>query len=324
MMPDQINGLVLLADGNFTPPSRTPWGGTKLRRLKRLGDGPIVGESWEISIEPDFPGKTNEGQLLSEVAGSTPLLVKLLDAAEPLSVQIHPADDYVGLAPDESGKPESWYVIDRDPGAGLYVGLAPGAERSAMERAIDGGAVDRLLFFTEVEPGDFFTIEAGTPHCIGAGVTLVEPQHVAPGRRGVTYRYWDWNRRYNAGGRLDPHGAPRALHRDHALAVTDWGAPRADAWLEKYRVRAGAPELERPAAMRELAATRWLTTARLAGEGSLRLDPWPSLRGVTVIEGSIRCGSIEITRGRSAVILPHTPVTLELARAHALLCAVTR
>jgi hypothetical protein len=246
---------IALRDDNFTPTSRTPWGGTRIsQRYKRLEHTVVIGESWELSVEPDFPSITRDGEALRDVLtrdpagylgressrGSTALLVKLLDAADELSVQIHPDDGYAGLAPGESGKPECWYVTERDPGAGVYLGLREGVTEAAMREALAaGGDVSALLAFVPVEVGDFLLIDAGTAHAIGRGLTLVEPQRVVPGRRGVTYRYWDWNRRYDRDGHLDPAGAPRPLHVAHALAVTRWDAPRGDAFLAVARVRAG-------------------------------------------------------------------------------------
>src|SRR5688500_2638577 len=125
---------ILLRPDNFCPPSRTPWGGRKIAaRYKGLPDQ-VVGESWEISVEPDFPSVVEDtGEPLAE---QTTLLGKLLDAADVLSVQIPPADDYAGLAPGACGKPESWYVIEHEPGGALYVGLRDGVTEAEMRRAL--------------------------------------------------------------------------------------------------------------------------------------------------------------------------------------------
>ena len=350
----------LLRGDNFTPPTRTPWGGTRLLALKR--DVPLahrprcVGESWEISVEPDFPSLTDDGQSLQALLatdpeawlgveadrGSTALLVKLLDAADDLSVQIHPQDDHAGLAPGEGGKPESWYVLDREPGAGLYLGLRDGVTREALAAALTGGSdVSALLGFVPVEPGDFFVIHAGTPHAIGRGVTLVEPQRVLPGRRGVTYRYWDWNRLYDAEGRRAEHGTPRALHTQQALDVTDWNAPREDALFARIRTQLppsnGTAELVPLATPTVPAAgSPDLRVGVLRGSGTLPWDPRPleeganvrRLMGLTVVAGTVRIrtmdGEVHVGRGRSAVL----PATLSdgelvLEDAHATLAAVT-
>lgn len=337
---------VRLTPDNFTPPSRTPWGGRRI--LDHYKDGlpldparaayAVVGESWEISVEPDFPSRVDgTGRTLAELlasdprgwlgaraasryGASTPLLVKLLDAADDLSVQIHPSNDYAGLAAGESGKPESWYVVERVPGAGLYLGLQDGVSRQDVERALRGGGdVSAMLNFVPVEPGDFFVIDAGTVHAIGKGVTLVEPQVVWPGKRGVTYRFWDWNRRYDAQGRLDPAGAPRALHVEHALAVTPWDGPRGAAFVDSVRAR---PTAVATGAARHDRYHRSdvLAVDRVAGTGTVRFETGDELWGLTVVGGTVRIGALTVPRGVSAV-LPAAAgtVNLELVDAQAIL-----
>ncbi|MBW2460920.1 MAG: class I mannose-6-phosphate isomerase [Deltaproteobacteria bacterium] len=351
---------LLLAADNFTPPKRTPWGGTRILDDYKA-HAPVaddrrydkVGESWEVSVEPDFPSRVADGgPALGDVLAADPLfaigreagkgrtatalLVKLLDTAEPLSVQIHPADDYPGLQEGEAGKPESWYVLEAAPRAGLYLGLAPGTTRASMERAIrEGDDVSKLLGFVPVSAGDFFLIEAGTAHAIGPGLTLIEPQHVAPGRRGVTYRYWDWNRRYDAAGRpaTGDGGAPRPLHVEKALAVTDWDAPRGEAFLKTMRRQAGVPDRGAPLSVDPLAGpdgplrSAHLEVERIAGSGEIELNTRNALRSLTVIEGQITLRGegfeVAVSRGRSAVL----PAGLGTIRAHGeaahgLLCAI--
>jgi hypothetical protein len=335
---------------NFTPASRTPWGGTRLLRdykslhMSAARDS-VVGESWEVSIEPDFPGRLDDGRLLSEYIasdalavlgeearrqhGSTALLVKYIDTSDPLSVQIHPDDHYAGLAEGECGKPESWYVVEREPGAGLYLGFQKGTSEADVRAALEGGrSLEPLLRFVAVEPGDFFLIDAGTPHAIGAGLTLVEPQHVVPGRRGVTYRYWDWNRRYDVDGRPHPEGHGRPLHVEHALAVTDWQRVQADPFIDSIRVRAGTPLLASEASFTVLAGaggltSEWLRVARISGTGPLVLPPIDRMQALTVIDGRVRVGELTVERGRSAVIPAWMAgCTLELDTAHAILTAI--
>lgn len=342
---------VLLAADNFTPQARTPWGGSRIVSSIKSALGlpaQIVGESWEISVEPDFPSRGEDGRSLGGILasdktgwlgtesrrGGTALLVKLLDAADELSVQIHPSDDYTGLRDGEGGKPESWYIVDREPGAGLYLGLAEGVDKDTMRSALEAGAdVSKLLGFIEVEPGDFFLIEAGTAHAIGRGLTLVEPQFVAPGKRGLTYRFWDWNRRYDAAGKLDIGGAPRALHIDHALAVTNWNGARGREFIESIRIRAGHPDLDAPANEVLLAGPRgglassFLDVSRVSGTGAIALE-LGCLRGVTVVAGRVTIVGdgtrLAVERGRSAVIpaaFAGGRCHLELDRAHALVTA---
>lgn len=320
--------LLLRAD-NFTPPTRTPWGGRKIleRYKSSLGlDGgePVVGESWEVSVEPDFPSRLQEGDttlaeaiaaapvewLGAEVAGryggQTPLLVKLLDSADNLSVQVHPADGDPALAEDESGKPESWLVLEADRGAGLYLGFADGVGRRDVEQCIaDNGALDQLLNFVEVAPGDVFVIQAGSAHAIGKGVTLVEPQFVAPGRRGITYRYWDWNRRYDAQGHLDPAGQPRALHLARSLEVTDWEGPRGEAFVAQCRP--DIPVLDSGDVLRRrLVGWPWFFVEEWQGHGALVVKSPRTMWALTCVAGraelGARAGGVTLRCGESCVV----------------------
>ena len=308
--------IVLCAD-NFTPPSRTPWGGRRIRQVIKaglgLGDGPPVGESWEFSVEPSFPSRAVDGSpLLALLAadatswlgstGSTPLLVKLLDAADDLSLQVHPHDGDPTLAPDESGKPEAWIVLAAEPGAGLYLGFRDGVRRADVERCLDeGGALDQLMSFVPVTEGDAFVIAAGTPHAIGRGLTLLEPQYVTPGRRGVTYRYWDWNRRYDPDGRRDPKGHLRPLHVERSLAVTAWDAPRGDAFVATCRMH---PAAELPIAL--VIDWPWFSVERWRGTGAHALPALGSLRAVVCVQGACRIetedGAVVLRGGQSGAI----------------------
>ncbi|MBW1754710.1 MAG: class I mannose-6-phosphate isomerase [Deltaproteobacteria bacterium] len=352
---------LLLQPDNFTPPERTPWGGRRIaEQLKRnagLEVRGVVGEAWELSVEPDFPSRIIGGPTLDEALrsdpvllgreaalGSTALLVKLVDAADDLSVQIHPADTDPLLAASESGKPEAWYILDAEPSvsalsgertpAGLYLGFRDGVSRQDIETAIDQeGAVDALMSFVPVAPGDVFLIEPGTPHAIGKGVLLLEPQRVSPGKRGLTYRYWDWNRRYDAAGRLDPGGQPRALHRERALDVTDWEGQRGHALLDRVRHRAGPAAIDGPASLETIAGdggpleSEVFSLQRLAGSGDLALPADDRLRSLTVLDGALALHDgetvLELGRGQTAA-LPAClgPLRVELDAAHAMLCTL--
>ena len=343
----RVTQPLLLQANNFTPPQRTPWGGTQItshyKPFVRTDPGTIVGESWEVSVEPDFPSHLADSPtLLSEVlasdpegwlgkdaeAGSTALLVKLLDAASPLSVQIHPSDEDPGLAPDESGKPESWYIVDREPGAGLFLGLREGVTATSMRAAIEGGQdVSTLLHFVPVEPGDCFYIAAGTAHAIGAGITLIEPQRVVPGRRGLTYRYWDWNRRYDDTGQPDPSGKARDLHLEAALRVTRWDAPREEALIHQIRHRAGAPQ--GPARYETMLGpgspvpSPFLQVARLSGSGRVVLPASDYFRGLTLTRGTLHSeAGWSVGAGHSAA-LPASlaAVELQLDGVEAIVCS---
>jgi len=232
--------------GNFTPPQRTPWGGNKILSKYKAGlslnldSDAKVGESWEVSTEPSFPSTLDGGEFLADAIavdpegwlgrtitesydGQNPLLVKLIDAETTLSVQVHPPEDYELLGPDESGKTEAWIVLESEPGAAIYLGFVEGVTAATVERYVtSGSSLEPLLNRVAVQPGDVFVIRPGVVHALGAGVTVLEPQRVRPGRRAVTYRLWDWNRTFDERGNISLAGKKRPLHVHESLAVTDW------------------------------------------------------------------------------------------------------
>lgn len=210
------------------------WGGTRLRPW--LGEAPsaeATGEAWVLSDHGDSHSEIVEGsaagqtlrQLMSEspqrllgpAHASTerfPLLLKFIDAAKPLSVQVHPDD--AGAKTHEPkgdgvGKTEAWVMLATEPGAKLYAGLRPGVTKADLKAAIASGTVEPLLHSLEPKPGDCLFLKAGTVHAIGAGVMLFEIQQSSD----ITYRLFDWNR-------VDPKtGKPRELHVEKGLACVD-------------------------------------------------------------------------------------------------------
>jgi mannose-6-phosphate isomerase class I len=191
------------------------------------------------------------------------------------------------------------------------------------------------LRFTRATPGDFFLLPPGLPHAVGRGVTLIEPQYVFPGKKAVTLRYWDWNRRYDAQGKLDVTGRSRELHSERALAVTDWVSTSADHWLALQRTSLGPVLLSAPARCQSLcgpeAAAKvhspYLRVARLEGHGPSALPDWGTLRGLTVIDGSVTLsgafGSVRVPRGMTAAVAAGLgPLACELDHAHAIVSSV--
>lgn len=239
-----LTQAIALQPSNFTSLSRTPWAGKALakgiKKRHSTSSDLRIGESWEISCDPEAPSKllnipdatladliacrTSEcisGNLLAAGRTTCDILVKLINPASPLSLQIHPSDDNKLLKPNESGKPESWLVLDAEPGAGLYIGFSKLIDKMQVQRLLetDHFSAD-LLQFVPVKPGDFFEIEPHVPHAIGPGVVLLEPQRVIAGKSGKTWRMWDWNRKYNAAGLEDPaSGRPRQLHINEAVSL---------------------------------------------------------------------------------------------------------
>ncbi len=198
----------------FAPEAMTKvWGGRRLaeRLGRKIPDGP-VGECWEISARPEArthaitgprPGATPD-----ELLGAPfPLLVKTLDAADRLSVQVHPGLDAAAIIPGAESKHELWVVLDVTPDAVLWRGFKNGADRDVVAKASRDGSIADLLVEIHPRPGDIIEIPPGTVHAIGPGCLLLEVQESSD----TTFRAFDWNR-----PGLD--GEPRELHVDEALA----------------------------------------------------------------------------------------------------------
>lgn len=209
------------------------WGGTKLRdefgkesSLERLA------ESWELSCHKDgvsvISGGEYDGMLLTdliaahpEVLGRNcgrfrefPVLIKLIDARDDLSVQVHPDDEYAMRNEGGYGKTEVWYIVDCEEGAELIYGFAEETDTDTFRRAIEEGTLLDIVNRVPVKKGDVFFIKAGTLHAIGKGILIAEIQQSS----NTTYRVYDY-------GRLGADGNPRELHIDKALDVTNCETP---------------------------------------------------------------------------------------------------
>ncbi len=156
------------------------------------------------SASPEYAGKT-----LGEITGGDfPLLVKLIQANDTLSVQVHPDDEYARRVENTYGKTECWYILDAVPGATLVCGLNKEYTRAELETALKSGTLADCLKYVPVSKGDFVFIPAGTVHAIQGGLRLLEVQEPSD----VTYRRYDW-------------GRPREIHVAKALEVTKCSAP---------------------------------------------------------------------------------------------------
>ena len=156
-------------------------------------------ELWIASTHPNGPQK----EFVDFCGGPYPLLVKVIQADQSLSVQVHPDDETAALleGPGNVGKTECWYVLDAKPGAKLVYGLNGNPSRESVAEAIEKNALDPLLNQVEVHAGDFVFIPSGTVHAIGGGLRLMEVQQSCD----ITYRLYDW-------------GRPRELHVQKGVA----------------------------------------------------------------------------------------------------------
>lgn len=226
------------------------WGGRELEKFgKKLPEG-IVAESWEISSHPDGESIVANGEykgagltemvskLGRELVGTSlsekdlkkfPLLIKLIDANDRLSVQVHPEDDYARINENgEYGKNEMWYIVSAKPGARIVYGVAPGVTKESFAAAVREDNIESCLSYMDVSAGDAVNIPAGLVHAIGAGIVIAEIQQ----NSNTTYRVFDYNR-------VDKNGNRRPLHIEKALEVIDFNNCNSQGKLKCFEVKVG-------------------------------------------------------------------------------------
>ena len=210
------------------------WGGNRLKHLlnKPISDNNI-GESWELSAVPGAASVVCEGplegktlqeliafyqtELLGEhiwrdFGSNFPLLIKFIDAQNPLSLQVHPNDAWAKEHHNSFGKNEMWYILDAEPNAHLTLGFNRQMTPQAFEEHLQNGTLETVLHTQKAEAGQAYFIPSGRVHAIGGGIVLAEIQQTSD----ITYRMYDYNRK-------DPvSGKQRPLHMEEAKAVADW------------------------------------------------------------------------------------------------------
>ena len=205
------------------------WGGTRLPREwnKCAPDGGSVGESWELTVRKHEMSTVQNGPLAgtpvgdlmrdlpeelmgrsSLPGGEFPLLIKFIDAADRLSVQVHPDDAYAARVENDRGKTEMWYIVDADEDAEIICGLVDGIDNAAFCDALRKGELMSILKVQKVRAGETYFIPAGLPHAIGKGILIAEIQQNCD----LTYRVYDYDRR-------QADGSLRELHIDKACDV---------------------------------------------------------------------------------------------------------
>ena len=223
------------------------WGGSRLNDdfNKSIALSPLA-ETWECSTHPDgisyVPSchcfltdllKDHPEYLGTHVLQITegrpelPILIKLIDAKQDLSVQVHPDDEYAMRVEGELGKTEMWYVLAARKDAELVYGFKEDMDASGVRAAVQDGSIEQYLNHVPVHKDDIFFLEAGTVHAIGAGCLIAEIQEAS----NITYRFYDYDR-------VDKYGKKRKLHLDKALEVADLkssAAPRQPMRVLKYQ-----------------------------------------------------------------------------------------
>ncbi len=277
------------------------WGGRRLESHfgKRLPTHGRIGESWEIVDRREAQSVVHDGSLRGKTlyelwtgyhadvfgddfppAPRFPLLFKLLDARERLSVQVHPP---VEVAPKLRGEPktEMWYILDNYGDGDIFAGLRPGVTREGFEQALRAGSVHETIHRLPVAPGDCIFIPSGRIHAIGAGNVIVEVQQ----NSDTTYRVFDWNR-------VGLDGKVRELHIDESLDSIDF---------KDFEPVLQVPQGETLVDCQYFHVEKWeLAQPREA-------CPAGGFAIFTVLEGAAKCSGMEFHRGEFFLI----PATLE-------------
>lgn len=261
------------------------WGGKRLKEFYGVTDKDKVSEAWVLSAHKDGESTVMNGECKGLTFGEAlaktektdkefPLLIKLIDAADNLSVQVHPSDDYAKTVENQRGKTEMWYVLEAEAGAGIYCGFKEDITKEEFEKSISDGTLCDKLSFTEVKKGDCFYIPSGTVHAICKGVLIAEIQQSS----NLTYRVYDYLRK-------GADGKPRELHIKKALDVADTG-----------RYTFSCPEsvaTENGVSVRPLVKSEYFTSTEIGVDGSYTLDTAFGFKTFLVTEGEGRIGDIE-------------------------------
>lgn len=288
----------------------TVWGGRNIgKRFGRILPEGKIAESWEISCRDEgisvvangpLKGKTlqylmetfKDELLGSKVYRSSPtwfpLLIKIIDANDKLSVQVHPDDTYAKANNEENGKTEMWYVIDAKPGANLIYGLANGTGKQEFLDAIAQKNITGVLNYVPVKPGDSFYIPAGTVHAILDGILIAEIQQ----NSNTTYRVYDWDR-------IGPDGKGRQLHLDRAIDCIDFG----------FKPGGSVPPEAKSCGsytIKTLSHNRFFTVEELETDGSCNLSNPCGFAIIMAVDGSgaidTASGSETLTAGETVLI----------------------
>ncbi len=293
------------------------WGGRRLiDDWGKTADAETVGESWELTVRSGeksvirngaLKGRTLESVILefggNLIApdfgnGEFPLLVKLIDAGDALSVQVHPDDEYAARMENDRGKTEMWYIVEADEGAELIFGLQDGATRDDFAKAVMENDPERVLRRCSVHAGECYFIPAGMTHAIGKGILIAEIQQNCD----LTYRVYDYNRR-------GADGSLRELHVEKALEVV---RPFAEEEVEAIRYSRRSDTL---ANGEILADCQYFRVEKLTVKDAQLLPDCAQMRHVLCISGEGRLvhdgKTYPVSKGDSYFLPPLHGVSVE-------------
>ena len=296
------------------------WGGKRIAEFKGLpSQGDHIGESWELSpmeghesvvSQGTFKGATlpsliaNHGneimgeRLMKKYDGKFPLLIKLIDSSDDLSVQVHPDDELAAKRHNSLGKTEMWYSIAPAEGAYLYAGFSKHIDAAEFHRQVAENEIIPSLHKYFTHPGDIFFLPAGRVHSIGRGNFVLEIQEASD----ITYRIYDYDRR-------DAQGNPRQLHVEESVDAIDFD-DTADLPAEN--------ELGVVGELRPLAESSYFKTeiARVDGTMTIDLAARNSFTILVATAGELTVknadGEISLRQGETALVAASTPsITIE-------------
>lgn len=266
------------------------WGGTNLKsKWNKRSSETNIAETWELSLNESgmsyVCGGEHDGKPLAEILKPAdigdnsknfpffPVLVKLIDAATPLSLQVHPTDDYALQHEHKYGKTEMWHIVDATEDAYIYLGFNRDVTKEQFVEALNNKTLCELLNKVPVKPNQTYFVLSGTIHAIGAGVTLIEIQQ----NSDLTYRVYDYDR-------LGADGKPRELHVSKALDVLNFA---------KYDV----PISDRHEL---LGKCKYFSAYRY--QGARTLNNADSFTSVTALDGEITVGDVKLQRGDTVFV----------------------
>lgn len=266
------------------------WGGSIIKEKFQISDMDKVAEAWVLSTHKDgqsrVVGGSLSGKTLTEsisILGNSalgenaqdfemfPQMLKIIDAEQSLSIQVHPSDQYALENEGQYGKTEMWYILDAKPGAGIYYGVKEECTKEELQNAIKNDKIQDILRFVPCKKSESYFIPSGTIHAIGAGLLIAEIQQ----NSNVTYRVYDF-------GRVGADGKPRELHTQKALTVSSL-SPMQDQALKKAE--------EIPFGTKTLLSTcPYFEAVKVSISGKYTLTPDNSFACVFILEGE---GEIE-------------------------------
>ncbi len=276
------------------------WGGTKLKQeFGAEADTDKVAEAWVLSSHKDGQSVVLNGKMagkkLTEVLGEWgqneyfPILIKLIDAADKLSLQVHPDDAYALKNEGEYGKTEMWYVVDAAPDAKLIYGLKTAITQQMFESKIKDNTILEVCNAVPVKKGDVFYIKSGTLHAIGEGIVIAEVQQ----NSNTTYRVSDY-------GRLGADGKPRQLHIEKAAQVTEL-KPTAEPYGRLNEDKATDFGFER-----QLVSCKYFTVKLWDIKNPFYFESGEDFVGLLVLDGTIKVlyndEEIEVQKGKCVLI----------------------